>query len=86
MARPSSWSSCTFAETKPIRVPSALADRLLTIAHELESGQDNSVTKLSKFDLREQARLIVANSRSRDKAVIRRAFAELLGISEDDLK
>lgn len=34
----------------------------------------------------EDARRILSNSRPRDKAVIRRAFAQLLSISEDDLK
>lgn len=86
MARPSSWSSCKFEDTKPIRVPVVLADKLLTIAHQLEKGENNLVTKPSNFDLQQKARQILANSRSRDRAIIRRAFAELLGVSEDSLK
>jgi hypothetical protein len=84
MARPSSWSSCKFEDTKLIRIPIKFADYLLTLAHQLERGEN--LTKLSKFDLQEQVRRIVASSRSRDRAIVRRAFAELLAISEDDLK
>lgn len=38
--RPSTWKSgCKFSETKLIRVPTAIADQLLEIAHKLDSGE-----------------------------------------------
>jgi hypothetical protein len=38
--RPSTWKSgCNFSGTKLIRVPIAIADQLLEIAHNLDSGE-----------------------------------------------
>jgi predicted RNA-binding Zn-ribbon protein involved in translation (DUF1610 family) len=38
--RPSSWTSgCKFQDTKLIRVPFAIADKLLEIAHQLDAGE-----------------------------------------------
>jgi len=38
--RPSTWKSgCKFSQTKLIRVPIALVDQLLEIAHKLDSGE-----------------------------------------------
>jgi hypothetical protein len=51
--RPSTWKSgCKFSETKLIRVPAAIADQLLEIAHRLDSGETlDLVTKqLSLLD------------------------------------
>lgn len=51
--RPSTWKSgCKFSETKLIRVPTAIADQLLEIAHKLDSGETlDLVTKqLSLLD------------------------------------
>lgn len=51
--RPSTWKSgCKFSETKLIRVPAAIADQLLEIAHKLDSGETlDLVTKqLSLLD------------------------------------
>jgi hypothetical protein len=51
--RPSTWKSgCKFSETKLIRVPTAIADQLLEIAHRLDSGETlDLVTKqLSLLD------------------------------------
>jgi hypothetical protein len=51
--RPSTWKSgCKFSETKLIRVPAAIADQLLEIAHKLDSDETlDLVTKqLSLLD------------------------------------
>src|SRR5436190_9662955 len=47
--RPSSWASgCKFEDTKLIRVPAAIADRLLEIAHRLDANEFFELeTKLS---------------------------------------
>lgn len=47
--RPSSWASgCKFEDTKLIRVPVAIADRLLEIAHKLDANENlEIVTKLN---------------------------------------
>jgi hypothetical protein len=49
--RPSTWKSgCKFSETKLIRVPAAIADQLLEIAHKLDAGETlDLVTKQLSF-------------------------------------
>ncbi|NEP61331.1 MAG: hypothetical protein F6K31_30975 [Symploca sp. SIO2G7] len=39
--RPSTWSSgCRFQDTKLIRVPKSIADRVLKYAHDVDMGRD----------------------------------------------
>ena len=39
--RKSTWvSGCKFEDTKLIRVPTAIAERLLDLAHKLDAGED----------------------------------------------
>jgi hypothetical protein len=58
--RKSTWTSgCRFEDTKLIRVPAAIADKLLEIAHKIDDGEDiDSETKSLKNEvelLRSQA-------------------------------
>lgn len=51
--RPSTWKSgCKFSETKLIRVPIAIADQLLEIAHKLDEGSflDSTSKQLSLLE------------------------------------
>jgi hypothetical protein len=71
-------------QTTHLRVPLPLKSKIEALIDDYRAvvvdGQSPSSPYL------DNARRILANSRSRDRAIIRRAFAELLAISEDDLK
>jgi hypothetical protein len=62
--RPSTWKSgCKFSETKLIRVPTAIADHLLEIAHRLDSGETlDLVTKQLSLSI-PQSILVNSNTR-----------------------
>jgi hypothetical protein len=51
--RKSTWvSGCKFEDTKLIRVPASISDKLLEIAHEIDSGKDiDSETKSLKDEI-----------------------------------
>jgi hypothetical protein len=51
--RKSTWvSGCKFEDTKLIRVPSFISDKLLEIAHKIDSGEDiDSETKSLKDEI-----------------------------------
>jgi len=91
--RKSSWASgCNFEGTKMIRVPKVLSDRLLFIAHYLDSGNSIELDAKSNNDnqaLIEKAKQILNDEsfiRSKDKYKHRKAFARLLGVDENFLK
>lgn len=47
--RPSTWASgCKFEDTKLIRVPVAIADRTLEIAHKLDAGEASDLVTKSE--------------------------------------
>jgi hypothetical protein len=81
--RPSTWKSgCKFSETKLIRVPAAIAEKVLEFAHKLESDDPlDLVTKSKGYSIDEikeagkQAFLDTSVTRhGRDKGVIRRGI------------
>jgi hypothetical protein len=91
--RKTSWSSgCTFAETKLIRVPIVISDKLLELAHSLDSGEQiEIVTKSNEYDhvLIERAKEIINDSdfiRPKDRYKHRKAFARLLNVDEVQVK
>jgi hypothetical protein len=50
--RKSTWvSGCKFEETKLIRVPIAISDRVLEIAHKLDSGENIDLVSESKNEI-----------------------------------
>ncbi len=50
--RPSSWASgCKFEDTKLIRVPAAIADKLLEFAHKLDAGEQIEIGTKSNREL-----------------------------------
>lgn len=56
--RPSTWKSgCKFSETKLIRVPVAIADQLLEIAHRLDASESLDLVTIPKQSLLSQALL-----------------------------
>ena len=94
--RKSTWvSGCKFEDTKLIRVPVAIADRLLEIAHKLDSGEtidletksnDETVTK---SELIQKGKQIVADEsvvRVKDRASVRKYFGLLLDVERDSFK
>ncbi|MEY3333968.1 MAG: hypothetical protein RLZZ176_2271 [Cyanobacteriota bacterium] len=87
--RKSSWASgCSKDKTKLIRVPVAIADRVLEVAHKIDAGQAPD-GGLNLEDLIYKARAIIYNPdlvRSKDRSVARRYFSELLGCSKECLK
>ncbi len=53
--KPSSWESgCKFEDTKLIRVPKAISDRLLELAHDLDKGVDYEIVTISLLEENEQ--------------------------------
>jgi hypothetical protein len=91
--RKSSWvSGCKFEETKLIRVPVAVADRLLEIAHKLDSGEvidletksNNEI--VTKSELIQKGKQIVADEsvvRMKDRGSVRKYFGLLLDVNRD---
>jgi hypothetical protein len=66
--RPTGWSSgVQFKDTKLIRVPKHLAERLLDIAHRLDEGEDldylNDVLLKENKTLTEQVDLLILRNR-----------------------
>lgn len=48
--RPSTWASgCKFEDTRVIRVPAAIADRTLEVAHKLDAGE--TLDLVTKFEI-----------------------------------
>jgi hypothetical protein len=94
--RKSSWvSGCKFEDTKLIRVPVTIADRLLEIAHKLDGGEViDSETKsnyeiVTKSELIQKGKQIVSDEsvvRVKDRASVRKYFGLLLGIDRDLFK
>lgn len=84
--RKTSWmSGCKFKDTKLIRIPIVIADKLLRIAHRLDSNESIDSTE----ELIEKAKLVLSDPkivRSKDKAMVRRAFAKLLNVDEESFK
>ena len=67
--RKSTWlSGCKFEQTKLIRVPSAIADKVLEIAHKLDSGEtiDLETKSLNEIETKliEQLELITIQDKS----------------------
>jgi hypothetical protein len=91
--RKTSWcSGCTFEKTKLIRVPIVLSDKLLELAHSLDSGEQVDIVTKSNDDtdiLIKRAKEILDDEsfiRSKDRYKHRKAFARLLNIDELFLK
>lgn len=94
--RKSTWvSGCKFEDTKLIRVPSAIADRLLEIAHNLDSGElidsdtksDNEI--VTKSELIKKGKTIILDEsvvRVKDRASVRKYFGLLLDVDRDSFK
>lgn len=53
--RPSTWKSgCKFKDTKLIRVPAAISDKLLEIAHKLDANESIEFVTKSKSEIEQQ--------------------------------
>jgi hypothetical protein len=85
--RKSTWKSgCRFEETKLIRVPSAIADELLDIAHWLDSGgtfEKVTKSKTLRLDVVPDKPLEIETN---SKGYTETAFAQLIGINRSTLK
>lgn len=94
--RKSTWSSgCKFEDTKLIRVPVAIAERLLEIAHQIDSGQSIDLVPepnneiVTKSNLIQKGKQIISDIsvvRAKDRASVRKYFALLLDVNRDLFK
>jgi hypothetical protein len=92
--RKSSWASgCSIENTKLIRVPIAIADKVLESAHNIDAetllDKVNLIKAIDNQELIERAKLIINDEsfiRSKDRYKHRKAFARLLNIDESYFK
>jgi hypothetical protein len=94
--RKSTWASgCTFEQTKLIRVPIAIADRLLEIAHTLDNSnildletksKNETVTKSELITKAKQIILDESLVRLRDRSSVRKYFSLLLDVDRNLFK